>query len=144
MISPGAGILEMVIEQTLDNSVSPRRNALVYILVSVAVAFISLVYFSIAFFTWLLTAYALPKAAVISACVFLALSFLGLLTASLSLRRRARLQQDMQANLLNTVMSMAGDLEAGLQEPVRENPKTALLLAAMAGFFVAEQSLNNR
>lgn len=141
MTSPGAGILEMVIERSLESGLESRKPALVAIVISAILGLIGIAFFSISLLALLLTEFTLPAAAAIAACALLALSLLGIGLAILSLRRRDRIRQDLNANLVSAVLDMAGDVESGLHEPVRENPKMSVFLAALSGFLLADQSL---
>jgi len=139
----GASILEMIIEQTLDNKGKLNRTTLVLGLLSGIIALISVTFFSVAFYSWLLESHAPPIAALIAACAYLAVSLLGFAVAVRVSREKQHQRNEIHTNLVQTVIDVASDIESELEEPVRESPKTALFLAALSGFVLAEKSLKN-
>ncbi|GEM_PF-2591752 len=144
MPSAGAGILGLILDQAMNNGKGFSKAPLALILASVMAGFIGFAFFAVALFAWLLEDFTLPAAAALAACAVMALSLLGFGAAIHMQRRKARERDNQHTNLVRTVVDIAGDIESELEEPVRDNPKTAMLLAALSGFMLTENSLRNR
>lgn len=55
--------------------------------------------------------------------------------------RQSAVQSSVRQELSNNLHAVLSDLFQELDTPVRENPKAAMLLAAIAGFFAARQKV---
>jgi len=100
----------------------------------------ALVFAFIAVYGWLLTEFEQPVAAIILASFIMGMSALSaLIGIYLSRKRRpAPIQTDEISELISTLTEVLGD---ELLEPIKQNPKTAVLLASAVGF-VAGDRLN--
>ena len=104
------------------------------------VALIAFVFFAIAGYGYLQESFTMPVAAAITGAVILAIS-LGIgLTGYYGLQHKKIVKKpSMDGSLIDTIENTAKSLLSGFEEPVKDNPKMALLLAALAGFAAADQ-----
>ena len=86
---------------------------------------------------WLLTQFTQPLAALISAGFILGLALLSSLTGFLLIKKQPApaMQQDEMLQIIDAVTELLGE---ELTDPIKENPKTAILLASVAGFAAAD------
>ena len=57
--------------------------------------------------------------------------------------KKISMQKTIRQELGKNIQSLMGDICGEIDEPVRENPKTAVALAALAGFFIAHSRLKS-
>lgn len=101
-----------------------------------AVGGLALVFFAIAGYGMLLESYTMPVAAAITGCVIALLSigigFFGHYRVNRKPIKKPSIATDgsFLDNIENTLKSLMG----GFEEPIKDNPKMALLMAALAGF----------
>ena len=106
-----------------------------------AVGALALVFFSIAGYGYLLESFAMPVAAGITGGGIAVLSFaigtVGYYRINRKPARKPHIATDGSFidNVENTVKSLIGNFE----EPIKDNPKMALLMAALAGFAAGDQ-----
>ncbi len=103
------------------------------------VSLIAFVFLAIAGYGLLLESYTMPVAAGITGLVILAIAGAIALTGYLSLNKKAIKKPSMDGGFLDSLESTAKSLLSGFEEPVKDNPKMALLLAALAGFAAGDQ-----
>lgn len=104
------------------------------------VALIAFVFFAIAGYGFLQESFTMPVAAALTGAAILAIA-LGIgLTGYYGLQHKKMIKKpSMDGNFLDSIESTAKSLLSGFEEPVKDNPKMALLLAALAGFAAADQ-----
>ena len=97
---------------------------------------LALVFFAIAGYGWLLQNYSMPVAASITGCgialLSIAIGVFGHYRVNRKPIRKPSIATDgsFLDNVENTLKSVLG----GFEEPIKDNPKMALLMAALAGF----------
>lgn len=97
---------------------------------------LALVFFAIAGYGWLLESYSMPVAASITGCMIALLSIgigvFGHYRVNRKPIKKPSIATDgsFLDNVENTLKSVLG----GFEEPIKDNPKMALLMAALAGF----------
>lgn len=99
----------------------------------------ALVFLVVAGYGWLLTQFTQPEAALITAAFILAASVLTALCAVLVLKKtphHAPAQSDEILEMVTALGEMVGD---DLETSIRDNPKTAMLLAGAAGLIAADR-----
>jgi hypothetical protein len=79
------------------------------------------------------------RAALGAATIVLAAAFLAAAAASHCRRRKAAVPGSARDELGQNIRVLIEGICGELDGPVRESPKTAVLLAALAGFFAAQQ-----
>ncbi len=82
--------------------------------------------------------YSPDAAALLSAAVIFAASLLALAAANICKKRKARRINAAQNDTSKNVQALVEGIAAELDGPVRENPKTAVAIAALAGFLAAK------
>lgn len=85
--------------------------------------------------------YAPDISALLSAAVVFAVAFIAAMTGHYLGRRKASALAAGRNEIGKNIRAVIGDICDELDEPVRENPKTAVLLAAFAGFLTAQQRM---
>ena len=116
------------------------------IMCGVVLGVMSVVTLFVAEYLYLVTLYTAPLAALGVACTALALSLLTcaggmLVMSSKRSRRRARHvpQAQAQPDIAKTVSALIDSIAEELEDPIRENPKTAVAIAGLAGFLAGDQ-----
>lgn len=104
-----------------------------------AIALIACVFFAIAGYGLLLESFTMPVAAAITGAFILVIAGAVGLTGYLSLNKKPIRKPNLDGSFIDSIESTAKSLLAGFEEPVKDNPKMALLLAALAGFAAADQ-----
>ncbi len=125
----------------------PRINltGIALVLCGVVLGVMSVVTLFIAEYLYLATLYSAPLAALGVACTALALSLLacagGMMVMSSKRNRRARHipQAASQPDIAKTVSALIDSIAEELEDPIRENPKTAVAIAGLAGFLAGDQ-----
>ncbi|PZQ44729.1 MAG: hypothetical protein DI551_09495 [Micavibrio aeruginosavorus] len=111
-----------------------------YYAVAGGVAALGLVFLSIAGYGWLLESFTMPVAAAITGGVVLAVAFcIGFWAkygrdARKAVTKKPAFDGGFFDNIEGTLKSLMGEIE----EPIKDNPKLALLVAALAGFAAAD------
>lgn len=110
-----------------------------YGILSGGIAFIAIVYFSIAGYGLLSEQLTQPVAAAVMGGVMLALS--GAIGGFGYMSFKGKIQKAPPKNdgILGNIESGIQSVLGGLEEPIRENPKVAMLVAALAGFAAADK-----
>lgn len=103
------------------------------------ISFIALVYFSIAGYGLLSENFAGPVAAAIMGGIMLALSGAVGLFGYLSYKGKFQKVPPKNDGLLGSIENGLQSVLGGLEEPIRDNPKLAMLVAALAGFAAADK-----
>ncbi len=83
--------------------------------------------------------YSPDAAALLSAAILFAASLSALGAAHLFKKSKARNIDAAQRDAGKNIQALIDGISAELDEPVRENPKTAVALAALAGFLMARR-----
>jgi hypothetical protein len=134
-------LLEQVIINSVLNKKAPfmRKSKLGIALMVMSGLFLcaALVFAIISGYGWLLTQYPQPIAALIVAGIILAVSVIAGASGYLVLKKKPKpVEQD--KDILELVFDLAEEYSDEIIEPVQENPKTALILASVAGFIAGE------
>lgn len=104
------------------------------------IALIALVYFSIAGYAFLNETLSDTVAAAIVGGVLIGLSSVIALTGYMSYKGKFHQKAAPKADgLLGSIESGLQTVMEGLEEPIKDNPKLAMMLAAMAGFAAADK-----
>lgn len=120
-------------------------TGIAFIICGVLLGLMSAVTLFIAEYLYLITMYSAPLAALGVACTALALSLLscagGMLFMSAKRERRVRhaAHAQTQPDIAKTVSALIDSIAEELEEPIRENPKTAVAIAGLAGFLTGDQ-----
>lgn len=120
-------------------------TGIAFMLCGIVLGFMSVVTLFIAEYLYLITLYSAPLAALGVACTALVLMLLcgglGMLFMSDKRGRRARHTAPTQAqpDIAKTVSALIDSIAEELEEPIRENPKTAVAIAGLAGFLTGDQ-----
>lgn len=103
------------------------------------IGFLALVYFSVATYVWLNTMYVTSVSASIvgGALVVIAagVAVFGHMLRKGVFQKAAPKPEGLIGNIENALQSVMG----GLEEPIRDNPKLAMLIAALAGFAAGDK-----
>jgi len=111
-----------------------------YYVAAGGVASLALVFFAIAGYGLLLETYTMPVAAAMTGSVVMLLSLLIGLTGYYSLQKKKIIKKPaMDGGFLDNIEDTIKSLLGGFEEPVKDNPKMALLMAALAGFAAGDQ-----
>ncbi len=103
------------------------------------IALISIVYFSLAGYALLNETLTDTVAAAIVGGVLAGVSGIIALTGYLSYKGKFQKTAAKPEGLLGNIESSLQSVLGGLEEPIRDNPKLAMLLAAMAGFAAGDK-----
>lgn len=103
------------------------------------IGFISLVYFSIAGYGLLSASFSGPVAAAIMGGSMLALSGIVGLTGYMSYKGKFQKVPPKNDGILGSIENGLQSVLGGLEEPIRDNPKLAMMVAALAGFAAADK-----
>ncbi len=120
-------------------------TGIVLIMCGALLGIMSLVTLFIAEYLYLITLYSAPLAALGVACTVLSLALLvsaaGMISMSSKRRRPARhmMAAQPQPDIAKTVSALIDSIAEELEEPIRENPKTAVAIAGLAGFLAGDQ-----
>lgn len=104
------------------------------------IGLIAFVYFTIAGYALLQESFTTPAAAAMTGAVVLAIS--GAIGGGgyFHLNRKKIVKKPaMDGNFLDSIEGTVKSLLDGFEEPIRDNPKAALLLAALAGFAAGDK-----
>lgn len=99
---------------------------------------LALIFACISLYGWLLLQFAQPVAASIMAGSVMAAAFLSALGGHLVLKKKQRpaFDQSEITEIISEVSEFIGD---ELAEPIQQNPKTAMLLAGLAGVIAGDR-----
>lgn len=111
-----------------------------YVLIAGGIAMIAIVFLAIAGYGLLLQSFAQPAAAALTglglALVALGMGGVGYLCFTGKIGRPAPKKPE---GLIENIEEKLQEVLSNLDEPIRDNPKTAMLLAAMAGFAAGDK-----
>lgn len=136
-----------LIEQVLMNAIMSKKAPLMrknkyglgLMALSAILFLVALIFTCLAGYGWLLTEFDQPTAAIITAGFILGFSILSALTG-VSLSRRRPPEPVVPTDEITEIMSNLTELVGDeLLDTIRENPKTAILLAGAAGMVAGEQ-----
>ena len=137
-------LVEQFIVNTLVSKQAPfmRKSKLGLGLIALSGLFFSaaLVFLIIAGYGWLLTQFTQPEAALITAAFVMATSLLTALTAVLVLKKTPERAHNAQSDEIHEMVTVLGELVGEeFESSIRENPKTAMILAGAAGLVAADR-----
>lgn len=124
---------------TAVHKAKKTSTAVAYYAAAGAVALVAFVFLAIAGYGALLQSYSMPIAAGITGIAVLAIACAIGLTGYMSLNKKQIKKPSLDGNFLDSIEHTAKTLLAGFEEPIKDNPKLALMLAALAGFAAADQ-----
>ncbi len=105
-----------------------------------AVGGLGLVYFSIAGYSFLQERFTVPEAAAITGAVIMLAAVIIAFCGYLRLENKKAIRKPgYDGNFIDTVEDTLKSFMSGLEEPVKDNPKMALLMAALAGFAAGDK-----
>ncbi len=127
----------------INGQMVPRINKTAWALrgVSVLLAGAGIIFLVMALNQYLETIYAPGMAALASAVLVLAGALMVEMLRSLLQHKTDTPSFAEQDNLKNNLHDLIQTISNELEDPVKENPKTAVILAALAGFFMANRGL---
>ena len=136
-----------VIEQLLlaavtgEKAMMPRRNRMDWVItaLSVLLAVSGLFFLMLALDRYLEKIYPLYIAALVCGGVLISMALLATGLTHCCRARRITPTNHTQDILVKNITSLMEGAFAELEVPVQENPKTSMLLAAVAGFFMANR-----
>ena len=102
---------------------------------------IGIIFAILAGYGWLLTEFTQPLAALIVAGSVVVLGLFFALLGYLKLKQRPSVPaMDVPSDQITEIATLLGEVvEEELAEPIKQHPKTALLLASVAGFVAADR-----
>ncbi|MFA5593531.1 MAG: phage holin family protein [Micavibrio sp.] len=104
------------------------------------VAFIGMLFFAVAGFSWLLAYYSMPIAAVATGATLMLIACAVCGWGHYRIRSKKHFKKPAaNAGFIDNVENTVKTMLDGFEEPVKDNPKMALLLAALAGFAAGDQ-----
>lgn len=128
-------LMQGIVAGTAVRTAKKTSVSMAYYLGAACIAAVAFVFFAIAGYGWLLQNYDMPVAAAMTGSVVLFIAVLTYACGYYGMRRKkimrkAAFDGNFVDNIEETIKSLIGNLE----EPVKDNPKMALLMAALAGF----------
>lgn len=116
-----------------------------YVALAGGVGLIGVVFFSIAGYGFLSESFSSPVAASITGGVLMAISAMIALTGYLCFKKGKAVKAAVKDGngIMDTIENTLQSFMGGLEEPVRDNPKMAMLLAALAGFAAGDRLSDN-
>lgn len=135
---------QVVVDRVLSNNppVSGKTKAGVsFMLISAFFVFIGLAFLMYAGFLWLLRNYSFEEAALgVGLGSLLLAGVIGLISYITLKYRQAKIKQAKQ-DLIETMEAAIELADHEFSEPIRNNPKTSILVASVAGYVVGERFL---
>ena len=132
-------VVEGLLSRTSATRLNPGAGMGLFFLAG-AIGVLGLVFLSIAVYGLLLSEFAMPAAAAITGMGILILSGLCILGGRFALQKIQYQSHEQEMNKLNAVIDdLLQDVLTDLDDPIRESPKTALLLAGLAGFVAGDR-----
>ncbi len=100
---------------------------------------ITIIFALIGAYGWLLQEFSQPVAALLVCAGVLALSVIAGLSGYALLTKKPAVPADHSEDITTLIAEMTAFLGEELAEPIQENPKTALLLAGLAGYVAGDR-----
>lgn len=111
-----------------------------YYVVAGCIGFVAFMFFTVAGYGILLESQSMPVAAAITGAAVLSIAAAIGGFGYFRMNNRKPVRKSMaEGNLIDSIESTAKSLLSGIEDPVRDNPKMAMVLAALAGFAAADQ-----
>lgn len=125
---------------TAVRTAKKKSVSIAYYGLAAAVAGVGFVFLSIAAYTELQNSFSAPLAAAMvgGAIIFISL-LIGLWGYLAAEDRKIIRKKSYDGNFIDTVEDTLKSLMDGIEEPVKDNPKMALLMAALAGFAAGDK-----
>lgn len=138
-------LINGLITHTAARGVRRGSAWLGYAALAGGIGLIGVVFFSIAGYGFLAEQFSAPIAAAITGAVLMGLSGAVALTGYLCFKKGKPVKSAMKEGngLIDTIENTLQAFTDGLEEPVRDNPKMAMLLAALAGFAAGDKLSDN-
>lgn len=125
---------------TAVRTAKKTTTSIAYWVVAGGIGFVAFVFFTMAGYGFLLETYSMPVAAAITGAVVLAIAASVGGFGYLKMNSRKPVRKSMgEGNIIDSIENTAKSLLSGIEDPVRDNPKMAMILAALAGFAAADQ-----
>jgi hypothetical protein len=137
--------MEQLVLSMLAQNVPPRRNGLpagIAFILATAFALAGAGFILVAGYDWLQTRYDIQTARLYMGGFSLGFALIiGAIAFMIHLYKREKVKAyyHVVRDNIENAMHMVGD---ELEEPIRENPKTAMLMAGLAGYIAAEKLLH--
>lgn len=140
-------LLMPLAEQAIINGLIDRKAPLMrknkfglcLMVLSGLVLLSALFFFTLAGYGWLLTEFSQPEAAFYTGLALMLACALMALGGYSSLKKKPKAALAVEKDAMDFVQTLATTVSNDLAEPIQENPKTAMLLAATAGFLAGER-----
>jgi hypothetical protein len=144
MLGIGAVLEELVMSALLNEKIlMPRgsRMGRVFLGLSILLTVAGVFFLLSALNKYFEGIYPTDIAALISGVLMLAAAFLCAAGAWRLHRKKAELLTSARDELVQNIRILFKDISGEMENPIRENPKMAVLLAVLAGFFTANHQI---
>lgn len=99
-------------------------------------------------YAYLATIYSVPMAALGVACTIMAAGLICISTGMMAMnnRRTRAKRMDLASpppDIAKTMTALIDSIAEELEDPIRDNPKTAVMMASLAGFLAGDHSRHN-
>ena len=139
-------LLLPIIEQAIINGVISKGAPLMHknkaglglLALSGLITLVALGFLIFAGYGWLLINYDQPTAAFIVSAVLFALALVSVVSAYFAFKKKPAVVAD-NSDVMQLISEITDVIGEELAEPIEEHPKTALLLASLAGFAVGDR-----
>jgi len=132
-------LINGLITQSAARGVKRGSTWLGYMVLAGGVGLIGVVFFSMAGYSLLMESFTAPIAASIVGVVMLCISTLIAVTGYLTYKGKTHKPAPKAEGFLDSVENSLQSLMGGLEEPIKDNPKMAMLVAALAGFAAGDR-----
>ncbi len=126
---------------TAVKTAKKKSIGVAYYAMAGAIGCLALVFFAIAGYGLLLESFTMPVAAAITGAVIAMLSIAVGTTGYVRMQKKKIVKKPsfQEGGILDNIEGTVKSLLEGFEEPVKDNPKLALLVAALAGFAAGDQ-----
>lgn len=132
-------VLNGVLAHTAARGVKRGSTWLGHAALAGGIALIALIYFSIAGYSLLLESFEAPAAAAMVGGALLSIAGIIALTGYMSYKRVFDKPAAKNDGLLGSLESGLQSVMGGLQEPIKDNPALAMIVAALAGYAAGDR-----
>jgi threonine/homoserine/homoserine lactone efflux protein len=138
-------LINGMMTQTAARGVRRGSAWLGYAVLAGAIGLIGVVFLSLAGYSYLMETYSATLSALITGGILIGLSMIVVFTGYTIMTKGKAVKAAVKPNngLMDTVENTIQSFMDGLEEPVRDNPKMAMLLAALAGFAAGDKLGDN-
>ena len=138
---------QLLIDGVMNSRLSPfpkfNATGLTFMGIAAVLAVAAVIFAVMTEYLWLRAFYAPYLAALVTACTAVLLSLVAAWIGSMTMKRDKRrdaIARGPSPDIAKTLSSLIDSFEEELEQPIRENPKTAIMLASLAGFMAGDRS----